>query len=75
MNSEETFFKGTVVVVYEMSRFPVKHIEIFPTSLFFKLDTRNIAELLILSSQIHLSDSMENGSIRNKCLLSSLDRQ
>lgn len=66
MNSEATFFKDMAVIVYETSKCPAKHIESFPTSLFFKLSTRNIAELLILSSQIHLSDSVENGIVRNK---------
>lgn len=37
------------------------------SNIFFKLSARNTAELLVLLSQIQLSDSMENGSIRNKC--------
>lgn len=45
------------------------------SNIFFKLSTRNTAEVLVLLSQIHLSDSMENGSIRNKRSPSSLDIQ
>lgn len=70
----ETFFKY-MVIVYEMSKFPMKHFEIFPNISFSKISTRNIAELLVLASQIHLSDSVGNGSIRNKCFPSSLDTE
>lgn len=74
MNSEETFFKY-MVIVYEMSKFPMKHFEIFPNISFSKISARNIAELLVLSSQIHLSDTVGNGSVRNKCFPSSLDTE
>lgn len=45
------------------------------SNIFFKLSTRNTAELLVLLSQSQISDSMENGSMRNKCIPSSLDIQ
>lgn len=56
-------------------RFLWNTLKFFPASLFFKLSIRNIAELSIPSSQIQLSDSVENSSIRNKCFPSSLDIQ
>lgn len=74
MNSEETFSKTFCCYCLWNVKVSCKTLPHF-SNIFFKLSTRNTAELLVLLSQIQLSDSMENGSISNKCFPTSLDTQ